>query len=253
MAYDPAKAHEYYEKYRKKGLKKGREKGRKKTSSQKTSSLVGLNTGGLNDRGKMLWAMRKKELQDEMNEKLAGVTDPDLRREIMEDAQSKAFHELQKMKSDPSMASTKKSGSKSSGSKSSGRSSSRSSGGSSKSNGGSSSSGDQDPETKTGSASSKVSNTPRIGRTSSSNSSGNRNNRSHGNGSTGQNQSVNSSSQAQNAQRSVMVQQIQAQIDALQQRLASGELERLPEERKQQMRSEIQNMINVLKEKLRSN
>lgn len=36
MAYDPAKAHEYYEKYRKKGLKKGRKRGRKKTASSKT-------------------------------------------------------------------------------------------------------------------------------------------------------------------------------------------------------------------------
>lgn len=112
MVYDPIKAHEYYLKYRKKGLLKGRKKGKGKaktsTKKIKQESLVGLSTGGLNDNGKMLWAMKKKELQAEMNAKLAKATDPADRKEIMEDYQSKALQELQKIKSDPHNATAKK-------------------------------------------------------------------------------------------------------------------------------------------------
>jgi hypothetical protein len=109
MAYDAQKAHEYYMKYRKKGLKKGRKTGtRKKSSSQKKESLVGLSTGGLNDSGKMAWAMKKKELQNQMNVDLAKARTPEERAKIQNDYQSKALAELQKMKSDPSTAKAKK-------------------------------------------------------------------------------------------------------------------------------------------------
>ena len=51
------KAHEYYMEYRKKGLKKGRKKGKTKakTKKSKKTSLVGLQTGGLNEQGAMQW------------------------------------------------------------------------------------------------------------------------------------------------------------------------------------------------------
>lgn len=106
MAYDPVKAHEYYMKYRKKGLKKGRKRGRKKATTKK-ETLVGLTTAGLNDNGKMLWAMKKKELQAEMNTKLAGVTDPAERQGIINDYQNTAMRELQRIKSNPSNAQAK--------------------------------------------------------------------------------------------------------------------------------------------------
>ena len=108
MAYDPVKAHEYYEKYKKKGLKKGRKKGKGKTTSTKQTSLVGLSTGGLNDAGKMNWAMTKKDLQAEMNAELAKATTDEQRAEIRADYQGKALQALQKMKSDPAFAQAKK-------------------------------------------------------------------------------------------------------------------------------------------------
>lgn len=130
MAYDPVKAHEYYMKYKKKGLKKGRKKGKGKTASTRQTSLVGLSTGGLNDAGKMNWAMTKKDLQAEMNAELAKATTDEQKAEIRADYQGRALQELQKMKKDPAFAQAKKAkagkagsskaGSSKSGSKSSG-------------------------------------------------------------------------------------------------------------------------------------
>lgn len=129
MAYDPVKAHEYYEKYRKKGLKKGRKKGKKKNTSSKVKkqNLLGLSTSGLNDAGKMNWAMAKKDLQDQMNADLAKATTDEQKAEIRADYQGKALKALQDMKKDPSFAQAKssKSGSKS-GSKSSNKNDSKS-------------------------------------------------------------------------------------------------------------------------------
>ena len=140
MAYDSAKAHEYYEKYKKKGLKKGRKRGRKKTTSSKTKkqSLLGLSTSGLNDAGKMNWAIAKKDLQDQMNAEIAKATTDEQKAEIRSDYQNRALKTLQDMKKDPSFAQAKssksgkssessnKSGSKS-GSKSSGSAANKSS------------------------------------------------------------------------------------------------------------------------------
>lgn len=137
MAYDPVKAHEYYIKYRKKGLKKGRKKGSGSSSTTSTkSSLVGLGTAGLNDTGKMQWAMLKRDLQDEMNAKLKGITDADERKKIITEYQNRALQSLQKIKADPTLAAPKKASSgsgsgRSSGGGSSRRSSSSSSSGSS--------------------------------------------------------------------------------------------------------------------------
>lgn len=128
MAYDPVKAHEYYEKYRKKGLKKGRKKGRKKTTSSKIKkqSLLGLSTSDLNDAGKMNWAMAKKDLQDQMNAELIKAATPEQRAEITKDYQNKALKALQDMKKDPSFAQAKSSKSSKSGSKSGNKNSSKS-------------------------------------------------------------------------------------------------------------------------------
>lgn len=112
MAYDPVKAHEYYMKYKKKGLKKGRKKGKGKTASTKQTSLVGLSTGGLNDAGKMNWAMTKKDLQAEMNAELAKATTEEQKAEIRADYQGRALQALQRMKKDPAFAQAKKASSK---------------------------------------------------------------------------------------------------------------------------------------------
>lgn len=129
MAYDPVKAHEYYEKYRKKGLKKGRKKGRKKSTSKKVKqqTLIGLSTSGLNDAGKMNWAMAKKDLQDQMNAEIAKATTDEQKAEIRADYQDKALKTLQDMKKDPSFVQAKSSKSSSkSGSKSSNKNGSKS-------------------------------------------------------------------------------------------------------------------------------
>lgn len=138
MAYDKEKAHEYYIKYRKKGLKKGRKKGKGKASTKKTN-LVGLSTGGLNDQGKMQWAMAKEKLKTDMNAAMSKAKTPEEKEKIRQDYQQKALSELQKMKSDPSMAKAKatkaSTGSKNTQSSSSKASSSKSSKSSSKSSG----------------------------------------------------------------------------------------------------------------------
>lgn len=136
MAYDAAKAHEYYLKYKKKGLKKGRKKGAKKAKQQ---NLVGLSTGGLNDQGKMQWAMTKDKLKSEMNAALAKAKTPEEKDKIRAEYQNKALAELTKMKGDTSLAQAKKAKAASTKSASSKGSSAKS--GSSKSSAKSSSSG----------------------------------------------------------------------------------------------------------------
>ena len=103
MAYDPVKAHEYYEKYRKKGLKKGRKKGK-----AKQTTLVGLSTAGLNDSGKMQWALTKESLQTEMNKALSEASSDEEKAKIRADFQNRALQALQGMKSDSSYAKPKK-------------------------------------------------------------------------------------------------------------------------------------------------
>ena len=115
MAYDPVKAHEYYEKYRKKGLKKGRKRGtgrkkvssgrrgrRKKAAAQKIKkeSLIGLSNSGLNEAGKMQWAMQKKELQEKMNAELQAASSDEQKAEIRERYQNQALESLMKIKTD---------------------------------------------------------------------------------------------------------------------------------------------------------
>lgn len=160
------KAHEYYVNYRKKGLKKGRKKGKAKTKSKgkkksaKKTSLVGLATGGLNEQGAMQWALAKEKLTSEMNSALGKAKTQEERDKIRQEYQNKALSELQKMKSDPSMAKAKttKASKGSSGSKSSGGGS-KSSGGSSKSSGSSSKSSGSSSSSSKSSTSSANSNT----------------------------------------------------------------------------------------------
>lgn len=151
MAYDPVAAHEYYIKYRKKGLLKGRKKGKKKTttskkrgrkSAAKKQNLIGLSTGGLNDTGKMQWAMAKESLTTQMNQALSKAKTDQEKLQIRQEFQNKALEQLQKIKSDPSAAKQKATSTKSSGSKKSSGSSksSFSKSSSSKSSSGSSSS-----------------------------------------------------------------------------------------------------------------
>lgn len=126
-----AKAHEYYMEYTKKKKKKGRKKGKAKTKAKKAKkiSLVGLSTGGLNEQGAMQWAMAKEKLTNEMNSALGKAKTQEEKDKIRQEYQQKALSELQKMKSDPSMAKAKatKSSKSSSGSKSSKNSSKSSS------------------------------------------------------------------------------------------------------------------------------
>lgn len=153
MAYDPVKAHEYYINYRKKGLKKGRKKGKGKAAKTPKSSLVGLGTAGLNDAGKMQWAMLKKELNEQMNAELDGVTDIQQRKDIISKYQNQALAALQKIKADPSYATPKKTRASSGGS-----SSKKSSGGSSSSSSSSkSSNSSKDDDSDNGSSSSSSS------------------------------------------------------------------------------------------------
>ena len=92
MAYDPQKAHEYYEKYRKKGLKKGRKRGRKKaaTTKQKSVGLIGLSSSGLNEKGKFEAQLVKEKLKKEMNDALSKATSAEERDNIRREYQAKA-------------------------------------------------------------------------------------------------------------------------------------------------------------------
>lgn len=122
---------QYYLEYRKKGKKKGRKKGSSKKSTKKTN-LVGLSTGGLNDQGKMQWALAKEKLSSEMNAALGKAKTQAEKDQIRSEYQNKAMQELSKMKNDSSLAKAKKTSTKSSSSKSSTKSSSSKSSSSSK-------------------------------------------------------------------------------------------------------------------------
>lgn len=145
MAYDKQAAHEYYENYTKKGKKKGRAKGKGKKKSS-TTRIVGLTQAGLNDAGKMEFALMKEKLQSEMNSALKSAKTEAEKNAIRMEYQNRALQGISKIKSNPNYA--KPSSSKSSGSKSSGGSSkskgSSSSGGSKSSSGSSSQSAKMD-------------------------------------------------------------------------------------------------------------
>ena len=130
MAYDAAKAHEYYENYTKKGKKKGRKKGKKKTSA-KVTRIIGLTTAGLNDAGKMEVALVKEKLQSEMNEALKGAKTQAEKDAIRKDYQNKALQEIRNIRSKSEFAKEKTSSAKSSSGSSKGSSSKSGSGGSS--------------------------------------------------------------------------------------------------------------------------
>ena len=121
MAYDAAKAHEYYINYIKKNKKKGRKKSTKKTTTKKTN-LVGLSNSGLNDAGKMQWAMAKERLTTDMNAALSKAKTPEEKNKIRAEYQNKALQELNNIKGNAAYAkakSTKTSSAKSSGTKAS--------------------------------------------------------------------------------------------------------------------------------------
>lgn len=123
MAYDAAKAHEYYLKYRKKGLKKGRKKGKKKASVKKTN-LVGLSTSGLNDEGRMEYALIKERITSDMNAELSKASTPEQKLEIRRKYQQQALNEVNNLKNNSKYAKAKANTSKSkSGSTKSGSSS----------------------------------------------------------------------------------------------------------------------------------
>ena len=147
MAYDKQKAHEYYENYTKKGKLKGRKKGKGKSKSEKTTKLVGLSTAGLNDEGKMEFALMKDKLQTEMNAAMKKASTQSEKDAIRLQYQQRALQEISKLKSDPKLQ--KQKAAKSSTAKSSDKSS-----GSSKSSGGSSSKGSSSSGKKSGSSSS---------------------------------------------------------------------------------------------------
>ena len=143
MAYDAAKAHEYYENYVKKGKKKGRKKGKSKKKSStrsRATSLVGLSTAGLNDAGKMEAALVKEKIQNEMNEALKKAATPAEKEKVRKEYQNKALKEITALKNNADFAKAKAASKKSTSSKSSGGSSGKSSGGSSKGSSGSSTS-----------------------------------------------------------------------------------------------------------------
>ena len=115
MAYDPVKAHEYYVNYRKKGLKKGRKKATakstsstKKTTTKKSKeSIVGISTVGLNDEGKMEFALIKQDLKKQMNDALdKAKTDEDKAR-IRREFHNKALEAVQNLKADTKYAKAK--------------------------------------------------------------------------------------------------------------------------------------------------
>lgn len=124
MAYDKQKAHEYYENYTKKGKLKGRKKGKAKKKSSKNgkkTNLVGLSTSGLNDEGKIEYALMKEKVTAEMNSALSRAKTDAEKDSIRREYQKKALSELNRIKSDSRFAAPKKtkasSGSKSSGAK----------------------------------------------------------------------------------------------------------------------------------------
>ena len=109
MAYDKAKAHEYYENYTKKGKLKGRQKGKskKKSTKAKTIKLVGLSSAGLNDAGKMEFALMKEKLQDEMNAAMKNASSQAEKDAIRLVYQQRALQEITNIKNNPSFAKPK--------------------------------------------------------------------------------------------------------------------------------------------------
>lgn len=146
MAYDAAKAHEYYVNYTKKGLKKGRKKG--KGTTAKTSTLLGSNAYGLNDDGRVQAALIKEKIKKEMNEALKGAGSDEEKEKIRVEYSKKAMQQIAALRNDPKYAKPK--ATKTSSSK--GSKSSKSSGTSSKSSSSSSSSSKATTKTKTASA-----------------------------------------------------------------------------------------------------
>lgn len=101
MAYSKEQAHDYYENYTKKGKKKGRAKGKGKKTTAKTQKLVGLSVAGLNDEGKMEFALMKEAMTNEMNAALKKATTPEETMSIRREYQQKALAEVQKIKNNP--------------------------------------------------------------------------------------------------------------------------------------------------------
>ena len=106
MAYDPVKAHEYYEQYRKKGLKKGRKKGKSKTTTgkkkgskkAKTLSLLGVSAAGLNDEGRMQAALVREQYKSQMNAALAGAKTEEERQQVRLEYSRKAQQAINDLK-----------------------------------------------------------------------------------------------------------------------------------------------------------
>lgn len=229
MAYDPVKAHEYYVQYRKKGKKKGRKKGK----SEKKTSLIGLSTAGLNDAGKMQWAMEKEALAAEMNEALKGAKTPEERQRIRSEYQNRALQALQKIKSNPSTAQAKKSSSKSGGSKVSGSKSSGGSGSKEKASDGKESSSE-------GKESSSASSKATASKASSS-----------GGTSTGSSGGSSKSSATGSTQKGMeQIKKAQEKIDSLKRQLENGDFDSMPEEQKEVVRQEIRDMIEKLRKQI---
>ena len=108
MAYDAAKAHEYYEKYRKKGLKKGRKKGTKaKKGTGTKQSLVGLSSSGLNDEGRVEAGIIKDRYKKAMNEALSKAKTPEEKERIRAEYSKKAQAEINALKNDSKYAKSK--------------------------------------------------------------------------------------------------------------------------------------------------
>lgn len=119
MAYDPVKAHEYYEKYKKKGLKKGRKKGSGKKSTgkkkAKSVSLLGVSAAGLNDEGRMQAALVREQYKSQMNAALAGAKTEEERQQVRLEYSRKAQQAINDLKGSAEYAKPKASKSGSSG------------------------------------------------------------------------------------------------------------------------------------------
>lgn len=112
MAYDKAKAHQYYMEYRKKGLLKGRKKGKAKTSKKgsskkaKTESIVKASSG-LTVEGTIEANNIKASMKKEMNEALKGAKTDEEKKAIIADYSKKQASALDALKKDPKYASAK--------------------------------------------------------------------------------------------------------------------------------------------------
>ena len=103
MAYDKAKAHQYYIEYRKKGLLKGRKKSDKKskkssTKKGKTESLVGVSSSGLNAEGIVEANSIKANMKKEMNEALKGAKTDEEKKAIIADYSKKTASAIEALK-----------------------------------------------------------------------------------------------------------------------------------------------------------